>query len=97
MTTTSERDIQVGGNHYRDHKVQPWDVMREYMTEGEFRGFLWGNIIKYMLRWRTKGGLEDLRKAEHYLSKLIKEADDAESDEGKPVRSAEALVPTVWR
>jgi len=34
-------------------------------------GYLEGNVVKYVSRWKDKGGLEDLKKAQHYLTKLI--------------------------
>jgi len=34
-------------------------------------GYLEGNVIKYVTRYKNKGGIEDLRKAQHYLTKLI--------------------------
>lgn len=63
--------LQVGGSHYVDKTVQPWDAMQAWMSREEFEGFLRGNAIKYLARWRDKGGVEDLRKARHYLDKLI--------------------------
>lgn len=68
MTT---RETQVGGDHYATKAVQPWDAMAEWMTPEQFKGFLRGNIIKYIARCDDKGGVEDLRKAAHYLQKLI--------------------------
>ncbi len=65
------RDEQVGGRHYADKAIQPWDAMREWMSPEQFRGFLRGNAIKYLARCDDKGGVEDLRKAAHYLDKLI--------------------------
>ena len=65
---------QVGGDHYQRMPIQPWDVMRACMTREEWLGFLRGNIIKYVMREREKGGVEDLRKAEHYLQTLIQES-----------------------
>lgn len=62
---------QVGGDHYKRQSIQPWDAMAAWMTPAEFVGFMWGNLIKYVARWRHKGGLEDLKKARHYLDKLI--------------------------
>jgi len=44
------------------------------MTLEEFRGFLKGNIIKYISRAEHKNGVEDLKKARWYLGKLIKTA-----------------------
>lgn len=46
--------------------IQPWD----YIVANGIP-FLEGNIIKYLTRWRDKNGVEDLRKAQHYLEKLI--------------------------
>jgi hypothetical protein len=43
----------------------------------EFRGFLRGNVIKYLWRYQDKGGVEDLRKARWYLDRLIKEECDS--------------------
>lgn len=61
---------QIGGTHYQK-SIQPWDAMQAWMNQEEFEGYLSGNVIKYMARWRNKNGLEDLRKAQHYLAKLI--------------------------
>lgn len=46
--------------------IQPWD----YIAANGI-GFFEGNAIKYLTRWRDKGGIEDLRKAQHYIEKLI--------------------------
>ncbi len=64
-------DRQVGGTHYKDKAIQPWDAMEQWMTPEEFRGFLRGNAIKYLARTNDKGGTVDLRKAQHYLEKLL--------------------------
>ena len=62
----SANDTQCGGNHYKSKAIQPWD----YITANNL-GYLEGNVVKYVSRWKDKGGIEDLRKAQHYLSKLI--------------------------
>lgn len=62
---------QVGGTHYQSKKVQPWTAMEAWMTPEQFSGYLRGNVIKYLARCDDKGGVEDLQKAQHYLSKLI--------------------------
>ena len=64
-------DVQVGGNHYTSKSVQPWEAMESWMSEEAFKGYIWGNVIKYIARWEDKGGVEDLKKAHHYLDKLI--------------------------
>ena len=58
-------DKQIGGSHYKGN-IQPWD----YIVANNI-GYLEGNIIKYISRWKKKGGCEDLYKAQHYLEKLI--------------------------
>lgn len=59
-------DTQHGGVHYKAKAIQPWD----YIVANNI-GFLEGNAIKYLTRWREKGGIEDLKKAQHYVEKLI--------------------------
>lgn len=59
---------QVGGTHYKKSKFQPWDWDRYGV------GYLECNAIKYVTRYRDKGGKEDLEKAIHYVDKLIEEA-----------------------
>lgn len=59
-------DTQVGGDHYKDKFIQPWD----YIVANGI-GYLEGNVIKYVSRWKDKGGIQDLEKARHYLDKLI--------------------------
>jgi len=61
----SANDTQTGGTHYQV-AIQPWD----YIIANNL-GYLEGNVIKYVTRYKNKGGIEDLRKAQHYLSKLI--------------------------
>ena len=64
-------DSQVGGAHYTSKSIQPWDTMESWMSPEQFKGFLRGNAIKYLARCDDKGGYEDLRKASHYLDKLL--------------------------
>ncbi len=59
-------DVQVAGTHYKSKAIQPWD----YIVANNL-GYLEGNIVKYVSRWKDKGGVDDLRKAQHYLTKLI--------------------------
>lgn len=66
---------QVGGDHYLINSVQPWDAMQSWMTREQFVGFLRGNAIKYLARADLKGGIEDFKKARHYLDKLIEQYD----------------------
>jgi hypothetical protein len=67
----ADSNMQIGGTHYTDMAIQPWEAMRAWMSEEEFIGYLKGNVIKYLARCESKGGSEDLKKAMHYLDKLI--------------------------
>ena len=48
-----------------------------WMTREQFAGYLRGNVIKYLARCADKGGVEDLKKARHYLDKLIEFSESA--------------------
>jgi hypothetical protein len=61
---------QVGGDHYAFKSVQPWQAMEAWMSAEAFAGYLQGNCIKYLSRYRDKNGIEDLLKCQHYLAKL---------------------------
>ena len=56
---------QVGGDHYKKYKIQPV----EYIHANKIP-FIEGNVIKYVTRWRDKGGLKDIDKAIHLLEFL---------------------------
>jgi hypothetical protein len=62
---------QVGGDHYASKSVQPWEAMESWMSPEAFAGYLQGNCIKYLSRYRDKNGTQDLKKCQHYLAKLI--------------------------
>ena len=57
---------QVGGSHYKKYKIQPI----EFIVKNNI-GFVEGNVIKYILRFKEKGGVQDLLKAKHYIELLI--------------------------
>ena len=63
----SELDKQVGGSHYQDYAIQPL----EFITKNKL-SYIQGNIIKYVVRFEQKNGIEDLDKAIHYIN-ILKE------------------------
>jgi len=69
-------DLQIGGDHYKNMGVQPWKAMESWLTPEQFAGFLRGNAIKYLARCDVKGGLDDIKKARHYIDKLVEVSDD---------------------
>jgi hypothetical protein len=62
-------ETQVGGDHYRSMAIQPIEFI-----VGNNIPYREANVIKYVTRWRNKNGVEDLRKARHYIDMLIEEA-----------------------
>ena len=59
---------QEGGNHYQKHKIQPYT----FITANELN-FFQGNVIKYVVRYKDKNGIEDLKKIIHYCELEIEE------------------------
>lgn len=59
-------DTQVAGNHYMKCSIQPI----EYIHANNLP-FIEGNVVKYITRWRDKGGIDDLKKVMHYVELLI--------------------------
>jgi hypothetical protein len=60
----------INPDHYKN-SVETIDAIEASMTPEAFRGYLKGNVIKYVTRYEKKNGLEDLKKGDWYLSKLI--------------------------
>ncbi len=57
---------QIGGQHYKSKAIQPVEYIHANAIP-----YMEGNVIKYVSRWRDKGGIADLEKAKHYIELLI--------------------------
>ena len=57
---------QVAGDHYKSLKIQPIEFIHANSIP-----FAEGCAIKYLVRWREKGGIKDLEKAKHFIELLI--------------------------
>jgi hypothetical protein len=64
--TEQALDKQVDGDHYKSMAIQPVEFIHANAL-----GYLEGNVIKYVSRWRKKNGIADLQKAKHYVELLI--------------------------
>ncbi len=60
------KEKQEGGTHYKSFKMQPVEFI--HMNDIPY---IEGNVIKYIMRHRDKNGVEDLKKAIHYIELLI--------------------------
>ena len=86
---------QVNGSHYKDMKIQ----VVEYCFHNNIP-FMEGAIIKYVSRWRNKGGIDDLKKAKHFIEMLIEleyeqaktTSEDEGIMEGRVIRTDEGYV-----
>ena len=69
--------------HYSG-KIECIDCIESAVAElNGFEGFLAGNVIKYVFRFKRKNGKEDLQKAEWYLSKLMEMQEDNEQEDNE--------------
>ncbi len=66
MKKPNSLQVQIKGSHYKNFKIQPIEFIH-----GNNIPFIEGNIIKYICRWRDKGGKDDLLKVKHYIDLLI--------------------------
>jgi len=71
-------DVQIGGDHYKSFVIQPV----EFIHANEIP-FIEGNCIKYLCRWKQKGGVKDLEKVKHYVDVLI----ELENSKWKSIQS----------
>lgn len=81
-------DRQEGGSHYRNYKIQPI----EYILANGI-GFLAGNVVKYVTRYKAKNGAEDIRKAIHYLELILEFEYGATRQEG-PAKAIDGWTAT---
>lgn len=77
----SANDKQISGDHYKRDKIQMWDFIIANNVP-----YMEATAMVYILRWRRKGGVEDLKKAIHYLEKLIEEEERSIVDVDKVAR-----------
>lgn len=63
---TTADATQVAGTHYKTLAIQPWNY-----TAANGLNWFEGEVIKYVTRWQSKGGVNDLRKARHIIDKMV--------------------------
>lgn len=72
----TEQDNVNHPAHYTNGGIECIDAIKASLGQKEFADYCKGNIIKYVWRYRSKGGTEDLRKARVYLEWLIRVEED---------------------
>ena len=93
VNTGSVNDGQVGGEHYKQYgDLQPWDMFMRWNLN-PFCAYL----LPYLVRYREKGGIEDLKKARHALDKWIEEEermrDELEANASVDPAKAKLVIP----
>jgi hypothetical protein len=63
---------QVGGSHYKDLTLEPWEVAEAWCSVEERRGHFKISLLQYISRWDKKGGVLDLEKGLHHLEEWIR-------------------------
>ena len=58
-------------NHYKVGGIETLDYIKAKLSKEQYQGYLTGNILKYMSRYQFKNGIEDVKKAQRYISDLI--------------------------
>ena len=77
-----DKDMVNNPPHYNKYGVECIEAIQSATGEG-YEYYLQGNIIKYLWRYRYKNGVQDLEKAQWYLSRLIEIKNQQDKDEGK--------------
>lgn len=83
----SAMDKQVAGSHYTSMVIQPV----EYCHKNGL-GFCESAAVKYVSRWRAKGGIEDLKKAIHMIELLIEMEDGSEQQLVKIIQKNHLII-----
>lgn len=65
-------------SHYTQGTFETIEIIKDILTPEEFKGYIKGNIMKYVSREAYKNGVEDLKKAQWYLNYLINDLDKGE-------------------
>ena len=76
MDEAFPQDKQIGGNHYKDFHIQPY----EFISKNNL-SFFQGNVIKYVCRYMNKNGIEDLDKIIHYCELEKKKMKDLNAEQ----------------
>lgn len=79
-TPTPKPDMVNHPPHYNSGKIEVITIMEDQLSPEEYRGYIKGQVLKYITREHHKNGLEDLKKAQWYLNRLIKYMEEKQND-----------------
>jgi hypothetical protein len=78
-----DEEVEVMDNvnhpsHYTEGKIECIEYIEDKLTPEEYRGYIKGNVLKYITREKHKNGDEDLKKAKWYLDRLVNRLGESE-------------------
>jgi hypothetical protein len=68
----------INPSHYKTGKIECIEYIEDKLTPEEYRGYIKGNVLKYITREKHKNGDEDIRKAKWYLDRLVNRLGESE-------------------
>ncbi len=71
MKKIGPKDSVTEPPHYKNLAIDTLELMSVNFSDEAYMGFLEGNVLKYVMRYKMKNGVQDLRKAQYYLDLLI--------------------------
>jgi len=80
-TQPPANSYQPAGDHYKKHKIQHWDAVRHWSTREQYIGYLLNSASKYLARYNDKDGRNGVKKAIHYLQKLLETLDQFDQED----------------
>lgn len=87
-------DVINNPGHYKGNLgIETKDIIKNNMSKEAYKGYLEGNIIKYITRYKKKNGVEDLKKAKKYIDFLIEELEPVTV--GKEIASMEKAITNI--
>lgn len=84
-------DKQIGGSHYKTNGLEHWDMVVHFKLD-----YFQGQITKYVMRWRDKGGISDLEKAQHFLEKYMEVAKKEQDAMDQTIAEAKEELGPGW-
>lgn len=76
-------DVVNSPKHYTSGSIETIDYIEDNLSAEGFEGYMVGNVLKYISRYRHKNGVEDLRKARWYLDRLVESKGGVVEAKGK--------------
>lgn len=83
MKKIGPKDSVTEPPHYKNLAIDTLELMSVNFSDEAYMGFLEGNVLKYVMRYKMKNGMQDLRKAQYYLELLINRQEIREENQNK--------------